>query len=198
MWEMAIFWYELSLWSCIFIISFHFAGNTGWILLVPGWTTHTELVFAWALTGIPASVQVALWNRTLGNGEIWCSLVSGLARSQAPKVDEASSGGDRGAVTPVSFPTQWRKVNSGSYGWQLSFRCRGMWEPTLSQMICEQGHHHGGPGPMISQAGLRTAQCSERAACIVRRMFLLGVSIFFQVLFEETLSLARASVCGKY
>lgn len=51
---------------------------------------------------------------------------------------------------------------------------------------------------MISQASLRIAQSSKREAYIVRRMFLLIVSIFFKVVFEEALSLARASVCGMY
>lgn len=51
---------------------------------------------------------------------------------------------------------------------------------------------------MISQASLKIAQSSKREAYIVRRMFLLTVSIFFEVVFEEALSLARASVCGMY
>lgn len=51
---------------------------------------------------------------------------------------------------------------------------------------------------MVSQASLRMAQSSKREAYIVRWMFLLIVSIFFKVVFEAALSLARASVCGTY
>lgn len=51
---------------------------------------------------------------------------------------------------------------------------------------------------MISQVSLRIAQSSKREACIVRRMFLLIVSIFFEAIFEEALNLAKASVCGTY
>lgn len=89
-----------------------------WSSVIPGWTRHAELVFAWAPTGISASVQVALWNRTL---KPWGLELASLGLRQVPgcKVDDVSFGGDKGAFALLPFLLQWRTVYSGSYGQQL-------------------------------------------------------------------------------